>query len=201
MTTPNGRYQDGYGEGHGHSYGQESYPQDGYGQPGYSQQGYQNYEQGYGQGYGQGYEQSYEQNQPKLLAGRFEGKKVAVNLVIFAILAAVVTFAAVFIVDLLVGMIPNENSSGIGVAIMTGAIAGVIGVLAGLLYIPVSGTGNESLFRWVVIALAIVAIVMWVILGGLLEGNWHTLVTLTGILCTAAIASVTPSRIESAAVA
>ena len=135
-----------------------------------------------------------------LLAGRYDGKKVAMNLIVLAVLAAAVTFAAVFIVDLLVSFIPGEASAGVGPAVLTGVIAGVIGVLAGLLYIPVSGTGNEHLFGMAVIALAAVAAIAWVLAGGLLSGDWGTLVTLTGIVCTAAIAYVVPSRIESAAV-
>ncbi|MGV0384296.1 hypothetical protein ACUY2T_06050 [Corynebacterium sp. 22_2729] len=171
---------------------------------------------GYGGNYDRGYSnQNYSNpnynnpnyyNQPQqdpregLLAGRYDGKKVAMNLIVLAVLAAAVTFAAVFIVDLLVGFIPGEASSGVGPAVLTGVIAGVIGVLAGLLYIPVSGTGNEHLFGMAVIALAAVAAIAWVLAGGLLSGDWGTLVTLTGIVCTAAIAYVVPTRIESAAV-
>lgn len=166
---------------------------------------------GYGGNYDRGYRnQNYNNpnyyNQPQqdpregLLAGRYDGKKVAMNLIVLAVLAAAVTFAAVFIVDLLVGFIPGEASSGVGPAVLTGVIAGVIGVLAGLLYIPVSGTGNEHLFGMAVIALAAVAAIAWVLAGGLLSGDWGTLVTLTGIVCTAAIAYVVPTRIESAAV-
>ena len=106
----------------------------------------------------------------------------------------------VFIVDLLVGLLPDETSGGVGTAVMAGVVAGVIGVLVGLLYIPVSGTGNEHMFGLAVIALAVVAAVLWVVLGGLLQGDWRTLVTLAGIICTAAVAYTTPSRIEAAAV-
>lgn len=165
-----------------------------------------NYDRGYGNQSNQNYNNPNYYNQPQqdpregLLAGRYDGKKVAMNLIVLAVLAAAVTFAAVFIVDLLVGFIPGEASSGVGPAVLTGVIAGVIGVLAGLLYIPVSGTGNEHLFGMAVIALAAVAAIAWVLAGGLLSGDWGTLVTLTGIVCTAAIAYVVPTRIESAAV-
>ena len=115
-------------------------------------------------------------------------------------LAAAVTFAVVFVVDLLVGMLPNQYSSGASAAGLAAVVAGAIGVLAGLLYIPVSGTGNERLFGMAVVALAVVAIILWVILGGLLDGEWGTLVTLTSIICTAAISRLAPSRIEAAAV-
>lgn len=161
--------------------------------------GYNNQQQ-YPQGYNSGYNQQQHDPREGLLAGRYDGKKVAMNLIVLAVLAAAVTFAAVFIVDLLVGFIPGEASAGVGPAVLTGVIAGVIGVLAGLLYIPVSGTGNEHLFGMAVIALAAVAAIAWVLAGGLLSGDWGTLVTLTGIVCTAAIAYVVPSRIESAAV-
>lgn len=161
--------------------------------------GYNNQQQ-YPQGYNSGYNQPPRDPREGLLAGRYDGKKVAMNLIVLAVLAAAVTFAAVFIVGLLVGFIPGEASAGVGPAVLTGVIAGVIGVLAGLLYIPVSGTGNEHLFGMAVIALASVAAIAWVLAGGLLSGDWGTLVTLTGIVCTAAIAYVVPTRIESAAV-
>lgn len=172
------------------SYNQNYNQYDQYGQP------YQDY-QGYA---GQPGQQMPAGEQPALLAGRFDAKKVAVNLVIFGILAAAVTFAAVFVVDLLIGMIPDEVSGGVGTAVMAGVVAGVIGVMVGLLYIPVSGTGNEHLFGLAVIALAVVAAVVWVLAAGLLNGEWRTLVTLTGIICTAAVAYATPSRIEAAAI-
>lgn len=137
-------------------------------------------------------------NSDNLLAGRFETKKVAVNLSVFAVLAIAVTFAIVYLVQVLVGLIPNYVTGDASRALVTGIIAGVVGVVAGLLYIPVVGTGNEQLFRFAILALTTVAIVMWVVLGGLLQGDWYTLVTLTGILCTAGIAYTTPSRIDAA---
>lgn len=186
MTYPNnneGQYNQGYG--------QQGYPQ-GYGQ------------QGYGEGYGQEqYNQGYYEAQPSqegLIAGRFQTKKVVSNLVLLALLGAVVTFAVVFLVDLLVAQIAGYSAGGVSSAVLAAVVAGLIGIGAGLLYIPVSGTGNEHLFGIAVIALAVVAAVLWVILGGLLDGDWATLVTLAGIVCTATIAYGTPSRIESAAV-
>lgn len=217
-------YSRGYGQNYGRGYDQ-GYTEDqtrvfnnqsGYGnQAGYNQ----NYDQGYGANYDQGYGQGYQYSQgyqgqelrnahdgrggrdnSGLLAGRFDGKRVAINLIVLAVLAAAVTFAVVFVVDLLVGMLPNQFSSGTSAAGLAAVIAGAVGVLAGLLYIPVSGTGNENLYGMAVIALAVVAIILWVVLGGLLDGDWSTLVTLAGIICTAAIARLAPSRIESAAV-
>lgn len=51
-----------------------------------------------------------------------------------------------------------------------------------------------------VVALAVAAAVAWVLLGGLLDGNWRVLVTLAGIVCVAATAYAAPTRIESARV-
>lgn len=180
----------------------QGYPTQG-GQRASQSQGYETHNYG-SQGYqGQNYQAQQYGGSPtgrSLIAGRFDSQKLAVNLIIFALLSAVVTFAIVFVVDLLVGMIPGEISGGVPTALMTGALAGGIGVLSGLLYIPVVGTGNENLFGVVIIALAAVATLMWVVLGGLFDGQWGTLVTLAGIICTACIAYVTPSRIEAAQV-
>lgn len=159
--------------------------------------GQQYYQQQYQQPQQQNYAQP--QYQPeKLLAGRFDSKKVAVNLSVFAVLAMAVTFAIVYLVQVLVGLIPNYVTGDASRALVTGIMAGVIGVIAGLLYIPVVGTSNEKLFRYAILALTTVAIVMWVVLGGLLQGDWYTLVTLAGILCTSGIAYATPSRIDAA---
>lgn len=199
------RYQhDGdnhYGQGYGQNRSYESYgdhhetryyPQD------YQNQAGQRPQQSYGSHNAQGYNGSASGR--SLIAGRFDAQKLTVNLIIFALLAAVVTFAIVFVVDLLVGMIPGQVAGGVPTALLTGVFAGGIGVLSGLLYIPVVGTGNEKLFGTVIIALAAVATLMWVVLGGLFDGEWETLVTLAGIICTACIAYVTPSRIENAQV-
>ena len=121
-------------------------------------------------------------------------------MVLLALLGAVVTFAVVFLVDLLVAQIAGYSAGGVSSAVLAAVVAGLIGIGAGLLYIPVSGTGNEHLFGIAVIALAVVAAVLWVLLGGLLDGDWATLVTLAGIVCTATIAYATPSRIEAAAI-
>lgn len=179
-------------------YGGQGYDQRGYNQQGYNQYGYDQYGQ-YDQSYDSNYGANYGKQQG-LIAGTFETKKVVTNLVFLALLGAVVTFACVFLVDLLVAQFTNTVAGGVPTAVLSAVIAGLIGIGAGLLYIPVSGTGNEHLFGIAVIALAVVAAVMWVLLGGLLDGDWHTLVTLAAILGTATIAYATPTRIESARV-
>ncbi|MGV0869559.1 hypothetical protein [Corynebacterium kalidii] len=135
-----------------------------------------------------------------LLAGRFDTRKVIVNLVILGVLCAVISFALLLVVDLVVSAVTGWAAQGPGAAVVYGAIAGIVGVLAGLLYIPVVGTGNENLFGAAILALAIAAGVVYVLLGGLLDGDWNTLLTLAAILCTAGTAYVAPTRIESARV-
>lgn len=186
--NPNqGGYQDNYGGDY-----QGGYPQD--------RRGYQ---QGYDQGYqgqpngGQGQNWGGKEKSG-LIAGRFEAKKVVINLIVLGVLAAAVTFAVVFIVDLIISQFAGYSSGGVGTAVVVGVIAGLVGVLAGLLYIPVVGTGNEHLFGLAIIALAIVAAVVWVVFGGLLDGDWSTLITLTGIIATAMTAAATRPRIEAA---
>lgn len=184
-----GRPQQGYPAQGGHPgqsgyQGQRDYP---------DQRGYQDQQWSQGQGRVQGGPE-----QSGLIAGRFSAKKVIINLVVLGILSAAVTFAAVFVVDLLISQFAGVTSGGVGTAVIVGVLAGVIGVLAGLLYIPVVGTGNEHLFGLAVIALAVVAAVVWVLLGGLLDGDWRTLVTLTGIIATAMTAYATRPRIEAA---
>ncbi|MDN6326221.1 MAG: hypothetical protein L0J70_12515, partial [Corynebacterium sp.] len=60
---------------------------------------------------GQGYQQQYQPQQPprqqpeNLLAGRFDTKKVVINLVILGVLCAVISFAILLVVDLIVSAI------------------------------------------------------------------------------------------------
>ncbi|WP_185770616.1 proline-rich domain-containing protein [Corynebacterium anserum] len=203
-------------QGQGREYPQQSY--DGYNGYGSGRPNYGGPQNGYPQNYGpgpqgaprspQGVPQGGPQGRPQnwgkqarsgLIAGRFDAKKVIVNLIVLGILAAAVTFAAVFVVDLIVSQFGGSYSMGTaGEAIVVGAIAGLVGVFAGLLYIPVVGTGNEHLFGLAVIALAVVAAVVWVLFGGLLDGDWTTLITLTGIIGTATTALATRARIEAA---
>lgn len=175
----------------GTGYVQPAQPQSGYGQQGYSQQGaYQS---------GQNWSDAGQSARtPGLIAGRFVAKRVVLNLVILGILSAAVTFAAVYIIDLLISQFAGVSSGGVGTAVIIGVLAGFVGVFAGLLYIPVVGTGNEHLFGLAVIALALVAAVVWVLLGGLLDGDWRTLVTLAGIIAAAMTAWATRPRIEAA---
>lgn len=175
-------------------YGQSPYRQNG-------QQGQQNYQQYQQPQYqSQQYQDSYEDQGPSLLAGKFEAKKVSVNLVLLGVLSAIVTFAVVLIVDQLIAVVSDTVAQGPGAAVIHGVVAGILGVLAGLLYIPVSGTGNEGLFNAAIIALTVAAAVFYVIFGGLLDKDWKTLLSLAAILCAGITAYAAPSRIETARV-
>lgn len=181
-------------------YGQQNQPTQQYS----SQQPQQG--QGYQQQYQQPYQQQYQPHQPpqrqpeNLLAGRFDTKKVVINLVILGVLCSLISFAILLVVDLAISTASGWAAQGPGAAVVYGAIAGIIGVLAGLLYIPVVGTGNENLFGGAIFALALAAGVAYVLLDGLLDGNWYTLLTLAAILCTAGTCNAAPTRIESARV-
>lgn len=178
------------------------YRREDYGQSPYQQQGgQQNYQQGYPQSqYQQQYQDSYGDEGPGLIAGKFEAKKVSVNLVLLGVLSAIVTFAVVLIVDQLIAVVSDTVAQGPGAAVIHGVVAGIIGVLAGLLYIPVSGTGNEGLFNAAIIALTVAAAVFYVIFGGLLDKDWGTLLSLAAILCAGITAYAAPTRIETARV-
>jgi hypothetical protein len=176
-------------------YGQSPYRQQGgrqqsYQQPQYQQPQYQEPQ----------YQDSYEDRGPTLLAGKFEAKKVSVNLVLLGVLSAIVTFAVVLIVDQLIAVVSDTVAQGPGAAVIHGVVAGILGVFAGLLYIPVSGTGNEGLFNAAIIALTVAAAVFYVIFGGLLDKDWKTLLSLAAILCAGITAYAAPSRIETARV-
>lgn len=171
-------------------YRREDYGQPQYQQPQYQQPQYQS----------QQYQDSYEDKGPSLLAGKFEAKKVSVNLVLLGVLSAIVTFAVVLIVDQLIAVVSDTVAQGPGAAVIHGVVAGILGVLAGLLYIPVSGTGNEGLFNAAIVALTVAAAVFYVIFGGLLDKDWSTLLSLAAILCAGITAYAAPSRIETARV-
>ena len=160
-------------------YRREDYGQPQYQQPQYQQPQYQS----------QQYQDSYEDQGPSLLAGKFEAKKVSVNLVLLGVLSAIVTFAVVLIVDQLIAVVSDTVAQGPGAA-----------VIHGVLYIPVSGTGNEGLFNAAIVALTVAAAVFYVIFGGLLDKDWSTLLSLAAILCAGITAYAAPSRIESARV-
>lgn len=180
-------------------YRREDYGQSPYRQSG--QQGQQNYQQYQQPQYqSQQYQDSYEDKGPSLLAGKFEAKKVSVNLVLLGVLSAIVTFAVVLIVDQLIAVVSDTVAQGPGTAVIHGVVAGILGVLAGLLYIPVSGTGNEGLFNAAIVALTVAAAVFYVIFGGLLDKDWSTLLSLAAILCAGITAYAAPSRIETARV-
>lgn len=182
----------GYGQNEPtRQYSQQQYGQQQYGQPQFGRQ-----QQQRPQG-GQGQQGPAPQN---LLAGRFDTKKVIVNLVILGVLCAVISFAALVVVDLIVSAITGWGAQGPGSGVVYGCIAGIVGVLAGLLYIPVVGTGNENLFGVAILALTVAAVVIYVLSAGLLDGDWNTILTLAAILCTSATAYAAPARIESARV-
>lgn len=146
------------------------------------------------------YRDDYDDRGPALLADKFDAKKVTVNLVLLGILAAIVTFAVVLVVDQVIAAVSDYVAQGPGAAVIYGVIVGIIGTLAGLLYVPVSGTGNEGMFNAAIIALTVAAAVFYVIFAGLLDGDWQTLLPMTAILSAGITAYAAPSRIESARV-
>lgn len=130
---------------------------------------------------------------------RFDTKQLVINLLVLAVLAGVVAFAVIFLISAILNTAQGKALPGVGEPILLASLAAFIGLLIGLVYIPIYGTGNESLYRAAVIALATVAIVVYVFLGGLLQGDWSTLLTLAVFLCAAAIAMMAPQRIADAA--
>lgn len=138
------------------------------------------------------------QFEPPQSQGRFDTKKVATNLTILGLLCAVITFAVVVVTDLIVSAISGWPEQGVAMAVLEAIVAGLIGVFAGLLYIPVVGTGNENLYGAAIIALTAAAIIVWVLFGGLLDGDWETIITLVAVICAGSTAYIAPSRIESA---
>ncbi|GEB97537.1 MULTISPECIES: hypothetical protein [Corynebacterium] len=140
-------------------------------------------------------ESRYYSPQPQ---GKFDTKKLAINLTILGVLCAVITFAVVIVTDLIVSTISGWAEQGPAMAILVAIVAGLVGVCAGLLYIPVVGTGNENLFGVAILALTAAAIIVWVLFGGLLDGDWETILTLVAVICAGSTAYIAPRRIESA---
>jgi hypothetical protein len=138
--------------------------------------------------------------EPSLLAGKFDMKQTGVNLTILAVLCAVVTFAVVLIVDQVVAAVSDTVARPVGDTVLAAVLTCVVGVLVGLLYIPVVDTANEGLFGAAIVALTVAGVVVWVLFGGLLDGDWSTLTTLAAVLCTGVTAASVPSRIDAARV-
>lgn len=134
-----------------------------------------------------------------LIAGRFVTKTLVTNLIFLALLGGVITFAATWVVDLIItAAVTGATTVGTGAAVGWAFIAGFAAIVAGLLFIPVYRTANEGLFRIAISAIAVIAAVVWVVLGGLMNGDWNALTALAGVIATAAIASAAPSRVAAA---
>lgn len=132
-------------------------------------------------------------------SSRFDMKQLVTNLLVLTVLAGVVAFAVIFLISAIINTAQGQGLPTVGEPILLACIAAIIGLVISLIYIPIYGTGNENLYRAAIIALATVAIVVYVILGGLLQGDWSTLLTLAVFLCAAAIAMMAPQRIADAA--
>lgn len=141
-----------------------------------------------------------EQQGPTLIAGKFDAKHTVQNLAILAVLAGVITFAVIIIVDQVLGVTTDVTQQAVSDIVVTSIITVVLGILAGLLYIPVVDTGNENLFGVAILAVAVAAAAAWVVFGGLLDGDWSTIPVLAAIVCTAIAAYAAPNRIDAARV-
>lgn len=151
-------------------------------------------------------QQVQQQNQdidegPTLIAGRFDAKHVAVNLTTLAVLAGVVTFAAIIISDQLIGFASDIPARAPSEAVLPAILAALTGVIAGLLYIPTVGTGNENLFTVTIIALTVAGIVFYIFNDDLIDGNWQAISSVVAALAAGITASIAPPRIDAASVA
>lgn len=148
--------------------------------------------------------QHYSQNEfaygePQPEVSKYDTQRLAINLSILTILGGVVAFAAIFLVQATIESFRGNGLPEITGAVILASIAAVVGLLFGLVYLPIDGTGNETLYKTAVIALATVAVVVYGLLGGLVQGDWDALVTLTVVISAAVIATMAPRRIEDAA--
>lgn len=129
---------------------------------------------------------------------RFDTRKLAINLGALTLLGGVVAFAVIFLTDATVFAFQGKGVPDPSDSIVLAVLAALIGLCFGLIYLPINGTGNESLYKVAVGALATVAIVVYVLYGGLLAGDWAALKTLAVFICAAAIAMMAPGRITAA---
>lgn len=139
-------------------------------------------------------EQRYDAPKP----GRFDLQRLSINLVMLALLGGVIVGAVVFLADVLVSRMSGAIPFGMSFAVLAGVFAGLVGVAIGLLYIPVLGSGSEGLYNAAIAVLTVVLAVVFVVFGGLLDGDYTTLIWLAALMGTAFIALATPGRIEAA---
>lgn len=124
--------------------------------------------------------------------------KLAQNLLVLALLSAIITFSVMLVADQILALLLHQPTRDLVGFAFYALFCGLLGAVAGLVYIPISGTGNEKMFNWAILAIAAVAITVYVIFGGLLQGDFDTLITLIAIIAIAATANATPSRVEAA---
>ena len=136
----------------------------------------------------------------KLLAGKFDPQRLTVNLTVLGILAAVVTFAVVLIVDRVVATLTVFPPATVPAYVVTGVATGIVGVGVGLSYMLVVDTGNDALFGIAVIALTVAGVAVCVLGGGLLSGDWSQVPTVATIVCIGITAYAAPRRVDAARV-
>lgn len=134
-----------------------------------------------------------------IISGRLDPKKLAVNLAWLGVLSTLITYCVLVIVDQILAVIVKQPPHAFTAFIPYALVCGAIGVLFGLLYVLVIGTGNEGLFPIAVFSLSGALIFREVLLGGLFDGNLDTITVLLGIISVATTASIAPSRVEAAA--
>lgn len=134
--------------------------------------------------------------QPRLIAGKLCPKKLALNLGFLAVLGAIVSAAVVWVADLIISTALTGAPVGTGgTAFGWAVISALVAVVAGVLFIPVLDTANEGMFQAVIYAGAVIASIVWVVLAGVMVGNFSALTALAGIICCAGMALAAPSRI------
>ncbi|MBV7294393.1 hypothetical protein KRX51_00445 [Corynebacterium sp. TAE3-ERU12] len=168
-----------------------------YGEPEYQNQYPGQYQDQY-QGQYQGQQYQEPPAQKGLIAGRLDGKSLAANIGITALLGGVITGALVWLVDAIVTSLTGYANDTLSAAVGWALLCIVFAIIGGALAIPAYMTSNTGLFKAAVVAIGAVAIVVRVFMGGLLDGDWNSLIELTGIACTVAVVNTVPGRVRAA---
>lgn len=116
------------------------------------------------------------------------------NLMVLCFLGGIITFALVLIVDQAVGALGGVTMA-VSMIAYIGIGVGVLSFVFGVLYIPMVGSVNESLYRTAFISLLAAGVIYRVINTG---ADWAILSVLVALACLAGINYMVPARIAPA---
>lgn len=123
-------------------------------------------------------------DEPFVIAGKFKGKESLVSIAVMSLLCGIISFTAIFVSDQVVAMLSEYAIAGpVSNSVVLAVIVAVAALFAGIIDMFVKDTGNETLYKLAIVAVAVIILVLSTTVSSLVEDPWQIAVPVVTAVC------------------